>query len=622
MLKKNHKITFEDIVPGSSYILESINDTVLLADESSFIDCNLKAVELYGFRDKSELIGLTPPEVSPPFQAGGLSSPKEAKKRMKAALKGTPQFFDWIHMKKGGELIDTEVSLKSIRYKEKKYIIALVRDISEKKKAERINDILFNIAKATNLSDSLVDLLSTIQKEVNTLMEARNFYVALVADKRKSLFRIPFIVDVNEVEIESADKILDLKDGFTDYVLQAGKPLLANREKIKKLFQAKTVRLIGTDTLSWLGVPLRARTGEIIGVIVIQSYSDPGAYSEIDMEVLNAISPTISSSILQKNAEQSLRDSEEKFKELFVNIPDAIYITVFGGENSGEILDANPAAELQSGYTVEELIGMNISKDLQAEWYDESLVIERESEIDTRDLSRFREKKRKKDGTLYWTEVIVTKTILNNRDIAIGVNRDITSQIMIEQALKKSEEKFRTVIEEAAEIVFITDNQGHITYLNPAAVASTGYSRDELIGKNYIDLIAVEYQYKVKFRYFRQYLKRESLTTAEYPFVTKGGDKRWYQLNVRLIIEKDKVRGFYIIARDITDRKKAEEEIFRLQSGLEEEVERKTRELKERISDLQRFHDATIQREFRIKELNDRIIELEAELNSRKGRLG
>ncbi len=744
MLKKNNRTSFESIVSGSSFILESINDAVLLMEDLNFIDCNQKAVELFGFKDKAELIGLTPYAVSPKFQAKGLLSKKESKKFFYAALKGKPQFFDWIHTRQKGILIDTEVSLKSIKNKGKKYVVALVRDISEKKKTEKITKALFNIAKATNISDSLVDLLSIIQKEVNTLMEARNFYVALVVDEQKSLFRIPFIVDINDEEIESVEKILDLKGGFTDHVLQTGKPLLANRSNIQKLFENKSIRLIGTDTQSWMGVPLRSRTNEIIGVIVIQSYSDPDAYSEIDMEVLIAISPTISSSIVQKDVEQKVKNSEDKFKQLFNNIPDAVFITTFGGTDSGRIIEANAAAEIQTGYSIDELIGMNIGKDLQAEQYDEALVTEREVEIEDKQFSRFREKKKRKDGLIYWTEVMVTKTQLNNEIIAIGVNRNITAQVQMEQALRESEEKFRAVIEEAVEIVFTTDDRGHLTYVNPAAVRSTGYSEDELMKKNYIDLVGPEYLYKVKSNYFRQYLKKELQSSDELPFVTKSGEKRWYQVNVRLILEKDEVNGFYIIARDVTEKRKAEaaleeseekfrnfiensgigfavddvegnityfnntfadifgytpaemknqsqdslvqkddlkvvkkyhqmritgqdspvqyevrgikkdgseinlevtvdkvlmkggfisgtqmffkditgrkrteSEILSLKENLEAQVEKKTEELREKISDLQRFHDATIEREFRIKELNDEIDELTSQLKKK-----
>ena len=745
MFKKNELTSFEQIVPGSPAILESINDAVLLLDGFIFIDCNQEALELYGLKNKTDLIGLTPYAVSPEFQAEGLSSKKESRRRITAAIKGEPQFFDWIHTRNENVLIDTEVSLKSVEHKGKKYVVALVRDISKKKKAEKITKALFNIAKATNVSDSLVDLLSIIQKEVDTLMEARNFYVALVVDKQKSQFRVPFIVDINDEEIESADKVLDLKGGFTDYVLQTGKPLRANRSDIQELFGSKTIKLIGTDTQSWLGVPLRSRTDEIIGVIVIQSYSDPNAYSEIDMEVLTAISPTISAAIVHKESEQKVKSSEDKFKHLFNNIPDAIFITTFGGADSGRITEANSAAEIQTGYTIDELIGMNIGKDLQAEWYDEELVTEREVEIDNKTFARFREMKKRKDGSVYWTEVIVTKTVLNDRMVAIGVNRDITAQIQTELALRASEEKFRAVIEEAVEIVFTTDSRGNITYVNPAAVASSGYSEDELMKMKYIDLVETEYVYKVKNIFFRQYLKKDPLSSAEFPFITKRGVRRFYQVNVRLILEHDKVNGFYIIARDVTEkreaeaaleeseekfrsfienadvgfgsddgdgnityfnnkfaelfgysveelknknhsslvhpddremilkfhkmrmsgenapreyevrgvrkdgstifleitvdrliesdgkiigtqnffrditaRKKAEEEILRLKEGLEIEVEKKTKELQEKVSDLQRFHDATIEREFRIKELNDRIDELEKELKPRK----
>ncbi len=723
--------TFEDIFSNCSLILDSMNDAVLLMNGIDFIDCNKKAIKLFGCSSKSELLRLKPYELSPEFQNGGKYSKDEALKRVKAALSGKPQFFEWKHAKLNGELIDTEVSLQLIGNRKKKNLIAVVRDITDKKKSERINRTLFNISNSVIDSNSLEELLPLIQFEVAKLMDAENFYVALVVDKEKSLFRIPYIVDENPAEMVNPDEILDLKKGYTDYVVQKEKPLLANRSRIKELIKKGEMELIGTNAESWLGVPLKLKNNEIIGVIVVQSYSDSNAYTETDMQVLSAISPVIASVIKQQRAEDAIKKSERKFKQLFDNIPDAVFITRFGGPNSGDIINANPEAEVQTGYALNELIGLNMAKDIQAERFQPSLLMERESILQKKGYVRFREKKIRKDGSNYWTEVLVKKLIIDNENVALGINRDITAQVQAEADLKESELKFRTVIEEAAEIVYTVDINGYFTYVNPAGLSSTGYSLEELKKLNYIDLVEPDYKYKVKRNYFMQYLKKSASTNIEYPFRTKSGNKKWINQNARIIIEKDNVKGFYVIARDITDRrfaedalkeseenyhnlvdnvivgvyktsiegdlifgneamlkimefegdytklnvkgfyknpsdrelfldqmnkegevrdfetelisskgkqlnviinakiigknmtgmilditerKKAEKEVLKLKENLEIQVAEKTKELNEKIADLERFYDATIEREFRIDDLNKKIEKLEEEL--------
>lgn len=137
--------------------------------------------------------------------------------------------------------------------------------------------------------------------------------------------------------------------------------------------------------------------------------------------------------------------------------------------------------------------------------------------------------------------------------------RDITDRKIAEESLIASEKKFRTVVEEAVEIVFTIDNNGYFTYINPAGLKSSGYSLDELKQLKYVDLIEAEYRQKVQRNYFRQYLERKELSTAEYPIKTKSGEIKWFNQNTRLIIENDEVKGFYVIARDVTERRKVEE---------------------------------------------------------------
>jgi PAS domain S-box-containing protein len=137
--------------------------------------------------------------------------------------------------------------------------------------------------------------------------------------------------------------------------------------------------------------------------------------------------------------------------------------------------------------------------------------------------------------------------------------RDITDKKIAEEALIESEKKFRTVVEEAAEIVFTVDTHGYFTYVNIAGLKSSGYSLDELKQLKYIDLIEPKYKQIVKRNYFRQYLERSELSTTEYPIRTKLGEIKWFNQNTRLIIENNEIKGFYVIARDTTERRKVEE---------------------------------------------------------------
>jgi PAS domain S-box-containing protein len=133
-----------------------------------------------------------------------------------------------------------------------------------------------------------------------------------------------------------------------------------------------------------------------------------------------------------------------------------------------------------------------------------------------------------------------------------------------EKLIKQSEERYREVVEEAVENIFTTDNEGFFTYANPSALKLSGYSLEELKKYKFSDLVTPEYKKRVAISYYRQFLERESVTYTEYPFLTKSGEVKWFGQNGRLITDNGDVKGFYIIARDITEIIIAKQELEKL----------------------------------------------------------
>lgn len=132
-------------------------------------------------------------------------------------------------------------------------------------------------------------------------------------------------------------------------------------------------------------------------------------------------------------------------------------------------------------------------------------------------------------------------------------------RIKAENALIASQSKYRQVIETASHIIYSLDNNGNFTYANGAALETSEYSLEELKHLHYFDLILPEHNNKVRRTYLRQYIEKQTSSYVEFPFQTKSGKVRWFGQNATLIIEMDNVVGFHVIARDITDRKQAED---------------------------------------------------------------
>ena len=127
-------------------LFEESNDAIYLMEGDTFIDCNEQAVKMFECSDRNEMIGHKPMEFSPPVQPDGRNTVMSALEHINEAMAGRPQRFYWKHRKKTGGDFDAEVSLNAVFLKGKKYIQAIVRDITFRMEAEkeikRINESL------------------------------------------------------------------------------------------------------------------------------------------------------------------------------------------------------------------------------------------------------------------------------------------------------------------------------------------------------------------------------------------------------------------------------------------------------------------------------------------------
>ncbi len=187
-------------------------------------------------------------------------------------------------------------------------VVDFVRDITERKRAEQIQKVLYNISNAVSTTDNLKKLISRIQKELGTIIDTTNFYVALYDHKTDTL-SLPFFAD-------EKDELTSLPAGktLTKYVITTQKPLLATKERKKELEESGYIERFGTDSEIWLGVPLKIE-GEVTGVLAVQSYTNKSAYDESDMEMLEFIAGQIGISINRKKTEQGLINALEKATE-------------------------------------------------------------------------------------------------------------------------------------------------------------------------------------------------------------------------------------------------------------------------------------------------------------------
>lgn len=306
----------------------------------------------------------------------------------------------------------------------------------------------------------------------------------------------------------------------------------------------------------------KRKNGEIFPTEITASYFTQGN-REIRVVNIRDISERIF-------ADETIKKSEEQYRRLFEEGLTGNFVST----SSGRVVMCNDAFAKILGYeTIEQILKTNAHNFyIDSEDRNNTMnELKRYGKLELREL-----KLRRLDGkVISIIENIVGRFDDDGELVEIqGSMIDITKLKDVETTLRESELKFRLVVEEAVEIVFTVDKAGYFTYVNPAGLKSSGYSLDELKKLNYIDLIEPEYKQRVARNYFKQYLERNAVSTTEYPFRTKAGGIRWFNQNTRLLIENNDVAGFYVIARDVTERRNTEIALKESEKVLRESEER------------------------------------------------
>jgi len=248
-------------------------------------------------------------------------------------------------VRKDGSVLDVSISAAPMRDSNGrvKAGIALIADNSERKRAERERQVIFEIIEGVNHTANLDELLRLIHKSLQGIIYAENFFVALY-DPQKDVFEFPFFVD----QYDEAPGPIKAGKTCSGYVFRTGRPILITAEVSRQLEAQGEVELVGTFCPAWLGVPLNTPAG-IIGVLVVQHYENPDAYDQKDVEFLSSVGNQIALAIERQRAEES-----ERRLLLAVEQTDEV---VFMTELDGTITYVNPAFERAYGYKPEEVIG-------------------------------------------------------------------------------------------------------------------------------------------------------------------------------------------------------------------------------------------------------------------------
>ena len=330
---------------------------------------------------------------------------------------------------------------------------------------------------------------------------------------------------------------------------------------------------------------------DVLGVIAAHSYT-PGLYTPDDVEVLEALASLAATAIVnlrlsdeREAAVRALRASEAAYRAIFDSASEGIYVHDF---ETGEIVDVNPRACEIHGLTPEEFrrlgpaaVGSGVPPYSAAEAIEH---IERARHAP----QHFEWQYRHRSGHIGWLEVNLQRVTIGGNVRVLATTRDISDRKQAGQALqraydelerrveertaelaianaalRRSEEHFRRLIENASDIVAIIDQGGVLRYLSPAMYRVLGYEEGELIGRSAFELFHPEDVAQTMVALGRIVENPAEPQSAIYRF--RHQDGRWRTLeSLGRSLSPDSTRdGILVNSRDITDRREAEEALRR-----------------------------------------------------------
>ena len=251
----------------------------------------------------------------------------------------------------------------------------------------------------------------------------------------------------------------------------------------------------------------------------------------------------------RKRAEEALRESEHRYRTLFELNPLPMWVYDL---QTLQFTAVNDAAVKHYGYTQDEFLQMKITDIRPAE--DVPLVL---ASLDTLEARRgpnhYRHKK--KDGTIIDVEITSFEFISAGKRARMVIAQDITERKRAEEELRKSEERYRELFENAHDLVYTHDLEGRVTSMNFAGERILGYTRDELMGMRISDIVMPEHLEHGLDQMRRKLSGETQATFYELDVRAKDGHRVSLELSTRLITRDGQPIGVQGIGRDVTDRK-------------------------------------------------------------------
>ncbi len=439
------------------------------------------------------------------------------------------------------------------------FVAVTFKDITQRKIVEKEKETLSNIIENVINSSNLEELLSSIHQNIRKIMYADNCFIALY-DSNAEKITFPLFAD----EFDSVPLPREKRKGLSEYVLKTGKPLSVDSEQIKKMRKKGEIELIGTPSESWLGVPL-LNEQKPFGVLVVQSYDKKHKYTDRDRKLLISIGCQAVIAIERKKAEDErrnlLHDLRERMKELSGMYSlgklteQAVDLDVLFVDFIRNIVP--PSMQYpDKTFGIIELDGIKYCS-LENDDFCEGFC-RLTAPIIIKNTHRGSLSIGYTEGLPFIEEY--EQKLVNGYAERLGkiIERKEAEKMVADRTRKlfESEKRFQKLLNSVSDVIWYSDKDGRIMYINPAGEKVFGRTVNELKGKSNFLFESVHPEDKDSFKTIEEELIEKSEIEHEYRIIKPDGEVRWLQDKKNIILDSyGNISQIGCITKDITEKK-------------------------------------------------------------------
>jgi PAS domain S-box-containing protein len=498
-----------------------------------FLEVNEAAIQHYGY-SRGEFLAMTMTDIRAPEKNG---------QRKIVSLDSADRGLIWQHKRKDGTLVDVEVVWSPMAFRERFAALTMATDVTERRRVSHRNAVFSKLSHRLSSTSTASEAAMIICEAADALFKWDDFALDLYSAERDEVFSLLNITTVEgrRVEIPSSAQP-KTANALIRRVINRGPELLSSVEA--KDHSAATM-------LS----PIR-KGEHVVGVLFIQNHL-PGSYTERDLEMLQTLSDQCSGALERVRAEQDLHESQQRFRDLFENSPDAIFVE----DLDGTVLDANFAGCVLHGLTREQLVGKSAIDDLVPEPHrDDARRNFQKLALGT--LSWAESESLTADGQIIPVEVRAGRIEFGGKPALLLHVRDITQRRLAETALQSSEMLFRSVWENSVDGMRVADENGVIIAVNDAFCKLVGMNSQSLEGKPFTIVFDKSENSETMLKLHREHFHtRETEGKIERQYTLHNGQQVTLEINHSFVEVHGQPLLMLSLFRDATTQRRLEEQL-------------------------------------------------------------